>query len=285
MNDTNIKTLSVVVANYNYGRFLETALNSVLSQKPAEAELIVVDGGSTDNSLEIIRHHALELAWWVSEKDKGQSNAFNKGFAHAKGRYLTWLNADDVMFPGAIDRILKAIRQNPSCEWFAGGCCWLDQDLRVLKCSRGRRFSKIRADAGDIQVYAPSSVFAKTLYDRVGGFIDENCNYVMDIELWNRFYRLGNATYQPLPGYNWGLRLHPEAKMSGHNFSQSPTSNPNHPIHAMKVSEYQNVLSKYATSKMSSLKYVLSLSPVESIQGRIDTLRYRGRHYREVEND
>ena len=277
--------LSIVVVNYNYGRFLETALTSVLTQKTADVELIVVDGGSSDNSVEIIKQYADQLAWWVSEKDKGQSDAFNKGFAHASGRYLTWLNADDVMFPGAIRRILETIKSNPSCEWFAGGCCWLDPDLRVLRCSRGRRFSRIRAEAGDIQVYAPSSVFARTLYDRVGGYVDVNCNYVMDIELWNRFYRMGGASYQPIPGYNWGLRLHPDAKMSGHNFIQSPTSNPTHPIHAKKEREYQNVLSRYATSRMSRLKYVLSLALVKSIQGRIDTLRYRGRHYSEVGND
>ena len=282
---TSDKILSIVVANYNYGRFLDAALSSVLTQIQDTVELIVVDGGSTDNSLDIIQRHASRLSWWTSEKDRGQSNAFNKGFMHASGRYMTWLNADDVLFPGAIKRILDAIKRNPSCEWFAGGCCWLDQDLCVLRCSRGRQFSKMRADAGDIQVYAPSSVFARTLYDRVGGYVDENCDYVMDIELWNRFYRIGNVTYQPLPGYNWGLRLHPDAKMSGHNFAQSPTSNPNHPINVRKNREYQDVLSRYATRQMTKLKYIVSLSICQSLLGRLDTLRYRGMHYDKIRSD
>ena len=98
----NKPLLSIVIANYNYGRFLEEAIQSVLSQSCNDYELIIVDGGSTDNSVEIIKKYEDKIAWWVSEKDKGQSDAFNKGFAHAKGKYLTWLNADDILFQSII---------------------------------------------------------------------------------------------------------------------------------------------------------------------------------------
>ena len=87
--------LSIVIANYNYGRFLEDAIKSVLSQDMGDkVELIICDAASSDNSVEIIKKYADKISWWVSEEDKGQSDAFNKGFAHATGKYGCWLNAD-----------------------------------------------------------------------------------------------------------------------------------------------------------------------------------------------
>jgi len=82
----SVPLLSIVIANYNYGRFLESAILSVVSQELADkVELIVCDGGSTDDSVEIIKKYSGQISWWVSEKDNGQSDAFNKGFAHARG--------------------------------------------------------------------------------------------------------------------------------------------------------------------------------------------------------
>ena len=109
--------LSIVIANYNYGRFLEDAIQSVVAQGMGDwIELIICDGGSTDNSVEVIKKYSDKIAWWVSEKDGGQSAAFNKGFAHAHGRFLTWLNADDVMMPGTIDAFVKAVDEHPGCH-------------------------------------------------------------------------------------------------------------------------------------------------------------------------
>ena len=137
--------VSIVIVNYNYGRFLDEAIQSVLNQSCRDFELIVVDGGSTDNSLEIIKKHVAYLSWWVSEPDKGQSDAFNKGFAHAHGKYLTWLNADDAMCPGTIERLRNAVVKHPECEWFAGGFIWCDPKMRVLQCYSAYPISRIRS--------------------------------------------------------------------------------------------------------------------------------------------
>src|SRR5574344_1666133 len=120
--------LSIVIANYNYGRFLEQAIVSILDQNIPEVELLVVDGGSTDNSVEIIKRYAGEgvegqrspkISYWISEKDKGQSDAFNKGFAKARGKYLTWLNADDIMTTGCLARVIAEMKAHPECSWFS----------------------------------------------------------------------------------------------------------------------------------------------------------------------
>lgn len=206
--------LSIVIANYNYGRFLEEAIESVLSQSCTDYELIICDGGSTDNSVDIIKKYAGRLAWWCSEKDKGQSDAFNKGFAHAKGRFLTWLNADDVMLPGVIEKLKDAAAKHPACEWFAGGCLWLDPEMRIVKCNVARPFSEIRYHSGIVNVCGPSSFFTKRLLDAVGG-VDVRLCYTMDMKLWFQFRHICGIRYRTFIDFAWGLRIHEDAKTSG----------------------------------------------------------------------
>lgn len=203
--------LSIVIANYNYGRFLEEAIRSVIEQDGFnQCELIIVDGGSTDNSVDVIKKYEHKITWWVSEPDKGQSDAFNKGFARAKGRFLTWLNADDVMLPRVVERLRMAAERHPDCQWFTGGCFWLDSEMRIIKCSCARPFSKIRLDCGFVSVYGPSSFFEKKLFDSVGG-IDARFCYTMDSDLWFRFAQCG-VRYRVASNYAFGLRFHPFSK-------------------------------------------------------------------------
>lgn len=275
--------LSIVIANYNYGRFLEDAIRSVVEQDGFdECELIIVDGGSTDNSVDVIRKYKNRISWWVSEKDKGQSNAFNKGFAHAKGKYLTWLNADDVFFPGTLRKIINLAAQKPSCEWMIGGGMRLDVELRVDSCYPARPLSRCKVEAGEVMVYGPSSIFAKSLLERVGGSVDERFHYEMDIELWDRFVIKGRARYEILPGYCWGLRLHKDAKMSGHDFDGSPTSDPKHPAWRQKRMEHDLICEMYQTHPLTFFRRVFSVAIFKWLEGKLDTLRLRGRLYTEV---
>lgn len=150
---------SIVIANYNYGRFLVDAIGSVVRQCEATrvcedgvnrlvlpsgslVELIVCDAGSTDNSVEVIRRHESSIAWWCSEPDRGQSEAFNKGFHHAKGRLLVWLNADDVFTPGALAAIEREANAHPECEWFVGSSVWCDENLVIERCFCAHRLDR-----------------------------------------------------------------------------------------------------------------------------------------------
>lgn len=275
--------LSIVIANYNYGRFLEDAIQSVVAQGMGDwIELIICDGGSTDNSVEIIEKYSDQIAWWVSEKDGGQSAAFNKGFAHAKGRFLTWLNADDVLMPGTLKAFEKAVVTFPDCKWFVGGALWLDKQLRVLKCGCGRKFSVARADMGNVHVWGPSSFFDRGLYEQAGG-VDERFYYMMDIDLWNKFYHKCHATYIPFVDYAWGLRLHEQAKMSAHNFAESGQADPNHPKWAQIERERKIIEDEVYTPKlrMSLSRKIVTADIGKALQSRFDTLRFRGKDYRD----
>jgi len=325
--------LSIVIANYNYGRFLEEAIQSVLRQvdetmclpSGERIELIIVDGGSTDNSVEIIQSFSDHLGgvrfWeresatvnnansanggqsavgsggnynsrtldlsnfrprflWCSERDRGQSHAFNKGFERANGRFLTWLNADDVMFPGSLARMSRKIADNPTTEWFAGGCFWLDQDMKVVKCSRARPFSKHRARCGNLSVWGPSSFFSKDLWER-SGRVDVELHYMMDTDLWNRFYFKQGAMYRMIEGYCWGLRLHPDAKMSGHNFASSPLSCPEHPAWRQRQRESAQIRERYKFRRPSLLGRCTPLTILYYFLSRYDTCRLSGKLYSE----
>ena len=289
----NKPLLSIVIANYNYGRFLEEAIQSVLSQSCNDYELIVEDGGSTDNSVEIIKKYEDKIAWWVSEKDKGQSDAFNKGFAQAKGRFLTWLNADDVMLPGVIEKLKYASEKHPKCEWFVGGVLWLNPEMKIFKCGRGRRMSKVRAKYGSVNVCGPSSFFTKELYVRVGR-IDERFCYTMDTDLWRRFAIKEGVVFKPMIDYAWGLRLHSDAKMSGHKvasngeilegkLSKEAFRRNTHRLEQINKEELwsmENVgLKRRALPKLLRL---FTVDFIPAILSRIDTLRYKNKHWKNV---
>lgn len=296
--------LSIVIANYNYGRFLEEAIQSVIAQDMGDqVELIICDAASTDNSVDIIKKYANGLppnancsdwlgssnhnsqtppliTWWCTEKDGGQSAAFNKGFSHAHGRFLTWLNADDVLMPGALRLFSNAVVKYPDCKWFVGGVMWLDKEMRVVRMRRGRNFSKMRAVAGDVSVWGPSSFFTKELFYSVDG-VDERFNYMMDTHLWFKFHFLAGETYRVFCDYAWGLRLHEDAKMSAHMFKSSGQQDPNHRKWDLIRQENMWLREVYdAPKKMSILRRVISIEFLGAISSLVDTYRYKGKHYK-----
>ena len=230
--------ISIVIANYNYGRFLEDAIQSVLAQDMGDqVELIICDAASTDNSVDIIKKYANGLppsvslstyltsntlttdkalvTWWCSEPDKGQSAAFNKGFAHATGKFLTWLNADDILLPGALRVVADAIRRNQGWSWFVGGTVSCNGQLLIKDIAIPHKLSWRRVGALDVTVGGPSSFFTRELLDSVGG-IDENLHYSMDIDLWVKFVKWAKIRYKRVPCLVWGFRNHEASKTSGY---------------------------------------------------------------------
>ena len=273
---------SIVIANYNYGRFLEDAIKSVLSQSCQDFELIICDAASTDNSVEVIKKYEDKIAWWCSEPDGGQSAAFNKGFSHSKGRFLTWLNADDVLLPGALAAIEREIGRHPQGRWFVGGSVWGDANMRLQRCFVAHRFSKLRADTGSLMVGGPSSFFEKSLLEEVGG-VNENLHYVMDIDLWYRFYRQSGQIYYRTRNYLWAFRIHDDSKMSG------PTINPNTTENKLKrkrlAEEGAFLADRYGFCQKpmrQRLGTMLSFSVVDKFLAIIDERRYKGKDVREV---
>lgn len=226
MQNEEFVKISVVIPSFNQGEFIERTLCSVFDQNYPNIEIIVVDGGSSDSSVEIIRKYEKHLSYWHSRKDSGQSNAINFGFRKATGRFKTWLNSDDVFMPGALYKVNEFIHCYPDCRWFSGNTLWIDRNDRILRAGkteqRGRFFrSRILPAVG------PSAFAREDLLEQYG-LLREDFHYMMDTEMWYRWSNAGEWSIK-LPIYVWGLRLHENAKMSGHNFSGSPMADPNHP--------------------------------------------------------
>lgn len=181
--------VSVVVPSLNQGAFLGAALDSLLAQDYPELELIVVDGGSRDESRALIARHAPRLAWWRSAPDDGQAQAINEGFAHATGSVLAWLCADDLLAPGAL-RAVAAAFADPAVEVLVG--------RSGVVTERGTRvpWERLRwCDERDMLLTGctwsqPACFWRRSLWEAVGG-IDASLHYTMDYDLWLRFFGAG----------------------------------------------------------------------------------------------
>lgn len=136
MQNEEFVKISVVIPSFNQGEFIERTLCSVFDQNYPNIEIIVVDGGSSDSSVEIIRKYEKHLSYWHSRKDSGQSNAINFGFRKATGRFKTWLNSDDVFMPGALYKVNEFIHCYPDCRWFSGNTLWIDRNDRILRAGK-----------------------------------------------------------------------------------------------------------------------------------------------------
>ena len=280
--------LTIVVANYNYGRYLAMALESVFSQSCKDYELIVVDGGSKDNSVDVIREHAgkelsvdgnwhqCEKLTWISEKDQGQSDAFNKGFSKAHGKFLTWLNADDLMLDDAIEMLKNAAAEYPGQEWFAAGSVHFNYDGRVVRCVRTRHLSKYALSCGIITLYSPSSFFTKRLYDSVGG-MDLFFQYTMDTNLWARFYTLENKCFKILPGYVFGFRYHPLSKTAGGYFDEKSPEQREKEERQVAAERLKSSLLFKNLQKPNRLSLLLHIDWKTKICNFLDTRRYKGK--------
>jgi glycosyltransferase involved in cell wall biosynthesis len=200
-------TLTVITPSYNQGRFLQETIDSVLSQGIAGLEYIIVDGGSTDESAEIIKRHERHLKWWVSEKDRGQSHALNKGIARATGTWLAYLNSDDTYLPGALQSLLDALQAKPGAQWIAGGVIGFGSasmpvhEWHLPTVPRGM----LDLLSSRFQMAQPGHVWSRALVQQVGGF-DESLRYLFDINLYAALIAHGvtcHALDRPVASYRF----------------------------------------------------------------------------------
>ena len=204
--------LSLVVCSYNQARYLRQALASIVGQRGVsrdELELIVIDGGSTDGSIEIIREFEPHLTYWMSEPDQGQTDALRKGFDLATGEVQGWLCSDDELEPDAVRTVLDYFRARPGVYWVYGDACFIDEQGRTLRPKKEIPFNWFIWLHDYNYVPQPSTFWRASLYKQTGG-LDVSLNVSMDADLWARFAEV--ASPKKIPAVLSRVRLQPEQK-------------------------------------------------------------------------
>ena len=186
--------VSIITPSYNQGRFIEETIRSVLLQGYPDLEYIIIDGSSTDGSVDIIRKYEKWLAYWVSERDQGQSDAINKGFARATGEVLAWLNSDDVYLPGAVQEAASALGAHPTAALVYGQCDQCDATGTVL-LRLGKPFDLDYVLLEMQNVIPQPSAFIRRRAAHQAGPLNTELYYVMDWDYWLRLAVLGDIQF------------------------------------------------------------------------------------------
>lgn len=212
-----VPKISVVTPSFNQGKYLETTIRSVLGQNYPNLEYIIIDGGSTDISPQIIHKYAKHLAYSCSEPDEGQSDAIAKGFEHATGDILCWLGSDDIYLPGALFRVAEYFNRHLDIAVLSGACAFIDAEgaplkTQLLNFSLGvaatyQRFRYYEQDG----VCQPATFWRRQIYEAAGG-MDRSRQFIMDLDLFARMAKLGRFGH--LPEFLACFRLHEESKSS-----------------------------------------------------------------------
>jgi glycosyltransferase involved in cell wall biosynthesis len=198
--------ISVVIPSYNQGRFLERAVQSLICQNYPMLEILVVDGGSTDGSKEILERYSTHLHYWCSEPDRGQAHALNRGFRRTSGKIMGWLNSDDRLVPGALHEISQFLSDHPDVDAVYGHRVLIDEnDMEIGRWTMPPHDARALTWAD----YVPQETlfWRRRLWEKVGGKLDENFHFAMDWDLLLRFRDAG-AKIVRLPHFLGLFRVH-----------------------------------------------------------------------------
>jgi glycosyltransferase involved in cell wall biosynthesis len=200
--------LSIVTPSFNQGRFLEETILSVLNQNYPNLEYLIIDGGSTDNSVEIIKRYEARLTYWVSEPDRGQVHALNKGLERATGTYFAFINSDDLYLPGIFSELVNCFRENPDCQWLCGDTIFFGEGHQTRLYPAIVPRSAAQALSWLAHCPQPGMFWRREL---VASGFSENWPYDFDHEMYVRLLLAGHKCWHislPVAAY----RLHASSK-------------------------------------------------------------------------
>jgi Glycosyl transferase family 2 len=185
--------ISIIVPSLNQGEYLEQCIKSILSQQYSNLELFIIDGGSIDNSVNVLRAYDAYISSWVSETDNGQSDAINKGFRKATGDVVAWLNADDYYLPRAFDRVKESYKTRPTAPFYFGDGFRVDRSGKIMsKFFPASKviFNRQALVMGLNYILQPATFISREALEKIG-YLDTSLHYGMDSDLWMRLSGLG----------------------------------------------------------------------------------------------
>lgn len=201
--------VSIITPTFNQARYIEATIRSVLAQDHPRIEYIIVDGGSTDGTVDILKKYETRIASWVSESDKGQTDAINKGFARAQGDILAWINSDDTYNAGAVSAAVKFLEGHPEVGMVYGDCNFIDEMGRVIGKFNSAQTNLRLLRRGYVHIPQQTMFFRADLWRQVGP-LDPSFYFAMDYDLWTRIAARSQIQYIPETWANF--RLHASGK-------------------------------------------------------------------------
>jgi len=185
--------ISIVTPSFNQGKFIKETIDSILDQKYSNLEYWIIDGGSTDETVNILKSYGKKIKW-ISEKDKGQTNAINKGIKKTTGDIIMYLNSDDVMMPNTLNVVAQYFMQHPDAMWLTGDYFIIDENGKKIQ-SFIANYKKLLRKYPSFNVFSianfiiqPSTFWKKEIHDEFGLF-DEKLKYCMDYDFWMKIYK------------------------------------------------------------------------------------------------
>jgi glycosyltransferase involved in cell wall biosynthesis len=201
--------ISIVTPSHNQAHYIEETIQSVLSQGYPQIEYLIVDGGSTDDTVNIIKKYEDKLAWWTTEKDGGQTDAINKGFAYASGDILAWINSDDTYEPGAVAAAVRDLHEHPEVGMVYGDCNYINESGRVIGKFNASQTNYRLLRQGYTHIPQQTMFFRADLWKQIGP-LDPSFYFAMDYDLWTRIAARTEIKYVPRTWANF--RLHTSGK-------------------------------------------------------------------------
>ncbi|WP_449537876.1 glycosyltransferase family 2 protein [Ferdinandcohnia sp. Marseille-Q9671] len=185
-----IPKISIITPSFNQGEFLEQTILSVINQGYSNLEYIIIDGGSTDNSVDIIKKYKKYISYWVSEPDSGHADALNKGFTKSTGEIMAWINSDDILFPNTLDLISEIFRDNININWITGCPTLIDESGRVVSTKTVESWNRLKVLSGNYRwIQQESTFWRRNLWEKSGGYVNTNLKLAYDLDLWLRYFR------------------------------------------------------------------------------------------------
>lgn len=272
MQSLNLPKISVITPSYNQAEFIERTILSIISQNYPNLEYIICDGGSTDNTIDIIKKYDKQINWWISEKDKGQTDAINKGMKKATGDIVCWINSDDVLLPGALYNVANYFNKHPECDFANGYTIEIDKEDRILKFSH-IIMNKFFFKKGCYNISQQGMFWKRELFNKTG-YLDETFHAKMDVEWLIRVHE-HNANIQLIKKHLGAIRIYGETKtaLGGQIWSDD----------AQKIKERYN--NQYLYNKKTIFFFLFALYKMLNgcyIKNIICNLLYRGKKYNKI---
>lgn len=271
--------ITIVTPSYNQGFFLEETIRSIIFQGYDNLEYFVIDGGSSDNSVNIIQKYSEKIDWWVSEKDNGQTDAINKGFARATGELLCWINSDDVLLPGCLHAVAHCYSKQRQPDLIHTNYVYIDHNGYIIRALRVAKPIPFFVYRGVWTMATPATFFSASLLHQIG-YLDPQYHLSMDIDIWLKIIKAGGKLAS-IPQYLGAFRWHKTSKTSQSVEAKKYKGQENPETKRILDAALPNVSEERRRLWHIGWK-LYQVVNLNYIRAHLDTKRFKGQHWSEM---